>query len=229
LAIDNSGNLNVVWEEETGVSLPSYVAYVKGTPTGNTLNWSNPRRIGNMTADLIGRVPKRPNIIADGNRLLVSFTAFKDNPAQQKDSQWVHYVTCPSSCQSLQNWSEDNNLSGALLSVNANSPKYIVADLFNVRGCIHAYYHGINEDQLENNERIFGTNNCDAWATVGRDVVTAATSQSLHVSVAATDDWVHMVYEQTGNQSQNTTRQIYYRRGLPPPFTVVLPVVRRAN
>jgi hypothetical protein len=52
-------------------------------------------------------------------------------------------------------------------------------------------------------------------------VVTQPQTQSLHTSAVLTDDFIHMVYEQTGNQG--TTRQIYYRRGLPPPFALYLP------
>jgi hypothetical protein len=226
-AIDNDGRLHVVWEQ-TGPNPPptppdTFIYYSRGTVSGSSISWSAPIRIGDVSTDPDGNGPieahersaQRPTILAVGSRLHVAFTTHWED-----DSQWVHYLSCSTACQNSQSWSDDVPVSGTVVGVNANSPKYIVSDLFSMRGCVHIYFHGIDKT-LENNELIMGVNSCDNWSSLGRDVVTQPQIQSLHTSSVLTKDFVHMVYEQTGNQG--TTRQIYYRRGLPPPFTLYLP------
>ena len=228
-AIDNNGILHVIWEQTyiAGAQQGSYIYYTRGTPSGPSINWSTPARIGDVSGDPDGGGPieqharsaRRPVILAANGRLHVAFTTH-----WQDASQWVYYVTCSAACQNGQNWSIESSISGAVVGVNANSPKYIVSDIFTVKGCIYTYFHGI-DDTLENNELILGVNSCDGWSSIGRDVVTQPQTQSLHTSSVLTDDFVHMVYEQTGNQG--TTRQIYYRRGLPPPFNLYLPFMAK--
>jgi hypothetical protein len=224
-AVDGNGNLNVVWEQ-TDTNNPqtgAFIHYRKGTVSGSTITWSTPIRIGDVSADPDGNGPipangrsaRRPIIVAADGRLHVAFTTH-----WQDASQWVHFVACSSACQNISNWSDDTPVSGTVVGVNANSPKYIVSDIFSVRGCIHIYFHGI-DSTLQNNELILGVNSCDNWASFGRDQVTEPQLQSLHTSSVLTEEFIHMVYEQTGNQG--STRQIYYRRGLPPPFTLYLP------
>ena len=227
MTIDDQGNLHVVWEQtDPQDPLITYIYYTKGTVSGSSVNWSNAVPIGDVSEDPdgsgpipAGRSARRPVILVADGRLHVGFTTF-----WQDASQWVYYVTCSSSCQNGQNWSDNTPVSGAVVGVNANSPKYIVSDIFSLSGCIQIYFHGI-DDTLQSNELILGVNSCDGWFSVGRDVVTQPQVQSLHTSAVPTDDFIHMVYEQTGNQG--TTRQIYYRRGLPPPFNLYLPFMAK--
>lgn len=229
VTIDDNGNLHVVWEQDyiIGADTGAYIYYARGAVSGSSVNWSTPARIGDVSDDPDGNGPigehdrsaRRPIILAEGNRLYVAFTTH-----WQDSSQWVHYVTCSSGCQNSQNWSDDISISGAAVGVNANSPKYMVSDIFSIRGCVYVYFHGI-DDTLENNELILGVNNCDNWSSLGRDMVTLPQKQSLHTSSVLTEEFVHMVYEQTGNEG--TTRQIYYRRGTPPPFSLYLPFTAR--
>jgi hypothetical protein len=225
IAVDNTGHLHVVWEQDyiDGSNTGAYIYYTMGTVSGSSINWSNPIRIGDVSADPDGNGPieehdlsaRRPTILAADGRLHVAFTTH-----WQDASQWVYYVTCSSTCQNIQNWSDAMSFSGAIVGVNANSPKNIVSDIFSGRGCIYIYFHGI-DSTLQNNELILGVNSCDNWWELGRDQVTQPQLQSLHTSSVLTEEFIHMVYEQTGNQG--STRQIYYRRGLPPPFTLYLP------
>ena len=224
-AIDDNGILHLVWEQTYVVNAQqgSYIYYTRGTPSGPSINWSTPARIGDVSGDpdesgpigLHDRSARRPIILAADGRLHVAFTTH-----WQSSSQWIHYVTCSSACQNSQNWSDDTSISGKVVGANAIYPIDLVSDIFSVRGCVHVYFHGIT-DTLEDNELILGVNSCDNWASLGRDVVTQPQTQSLHTSAVLTDEFIHMVYEQTGNQG--TTRQIYYRRGLPPPFALYLP------
>ncbi|MCB8942810.1 MAG: exo-alpha-sialidase [Ardenticatenaceae bacterium] len=228
--VDDNGNLHVAWEQTDSVhpQTGSFIYYTKGTVAGSSINWSTPVRVGDVSeasgpfpAD--SRSARRMVILTDGNRVHVAFTTFWEDE-DLNDSQWVHYATCYNSCQSSSNWTDDVSISGEVVSVNDNSPKYIVSDILKIRGCTHVYFHGI-DDTLEENEILLGVNSCDAWAANGRDGVTSSQNQSLHTSLVATDDHVHIVYEQTGDDG--STRQIFYRRGTPPPFNLYLPVVAR--
>ena len=227
--IEDNGKLHVAWEQTDTANpqIGAFIYYSQGTVSGSSINWSNAIRIGDVSDDPDGNGPitvdsrsaRRMKILTANNRLHVAFTTH-----WQDSSQWVHYVTCSSSCQNSQSWSDDISVSGEVVGVNANSPKYIVSDLFDARGCIYVYFHGI-DDTLENNELILGTNSCDGWSTNGRDQVTQPQTQSLHTSSTQTEGFVHIVYEQTVNQG--STRQIYYRRGLPPPYSLYLPFMAK--
>ena len=230
MSADGQGNLHVVWEQTSNISeFKSYIYYTKGTVSGQAINWSTAVRIGDVDDVGDNWSARQPKISATG-RLRVAFTAFEDNEVGEDDLEFVHYVTCSSNCQTSQNWSNDQNISGTALRINANLPnRYIVSDIFEVRGCAYIYFHGIDNIFVENNEQIIGANSCDGWSAGrnGRDVITQPQNQSLHVSAAITDAWIHVVYEQGDSEGQTTTRQIYYLRGAPPPYTVLLPLVRR--
>ena len=229
IAIDDQGKLHVVWEQTDTANpqIGAFIYYSQGTAVGSSINWSPAIRIGDVSDDPDGTGPieansrsaRRMAILAHNGRLHVAFTTH-----WQDSAQWVHYVTCPASCQNAQNWSDDKSISGEVVGVNANSPKYIVSDILSVRGCVYIYFHGI-DDTLENNELILGVNSCDSWATLGRDIVTQPQTQSLHASLVQANEFVHIVYEQTGNEG--STRQIYYQRGLPPPYSLYLPFIAK--
>ena len=227
MVVDNEGNLNVVWEQlSNSGGLKTYIYYTKGTISGQTTTWSDAIRIGDVD-DLDTEEDefsaRRPKILVDNGRLHVTFTTF----ASIQETQWAYYVNCPFDCQDEESWSNNINASGTSVLVNSNSPKYIVSDLFKARGCIYSYFHGIDET-IADNEIIIGVNNCDAWSSFGRDdAITNPQAQSLHASVAVTNEWIHMVYDLRDGGPDGSARHIYYIRGVPPPYKVILPFIAR--
>ena len=201
VAVDNSGNLNVVWEQLSDIDpLMTYIYYTKGTVSGSTVSWSDAVRIGDVEAT--NRSARRPRILVENSNLHVAFTAYSSD-----DAQWIHYVSCSTNCEDDLEWSADINVSGTAVGINANVPKYITSDIFQISECIYVYFHGI-DDMISTNELIMGVNSCDNWSSSGRDnSISDPQNQALHVSVAAIDEFVQLVYTELIN---GTSQQIYY-------------------
>ena len=223
IVVDETNNLHIVWEDTDPADLQiTHIGYMKGTSSGNSVNWSNAIKIADVTNDdpTTSKIARRPKILTDGNHLHVAFTAYHDD-----ETQWIHYVSCTRNCTNAQNWPTSENISINTLGVNSNAPKYLVSDIALSRNCVYVYFHGIDDVQA-NNEIVLGTNKCDAWS--GRDnQITNPQAQSLHASLALTPGWIHLVYDERAGGTSGTTRQIYYLRGEAPPYTLALPFIAR--
>jgi hypothetical protein len=205
VAIDQNGNVHVVWEEpsldfSTGVPLPSAnILYRRGLPNGT--GWTAP--IALSPSEIKAR---RPLIIAHGNTIHVSFTR-----EDSRDHQFAYYVFSTNGGQS---WSTPVNTSQIPIGVNDNQPFFLDTALGYCHNRAYVYYHGTYTPTA--NEQIYGANS-SLWSS--RDQVTTGTARTVYPSLAC-NSMVHLVYEQIG-----TSHQVFYSRAYP--FRVLLPVIRK--
>lgn len=197
LAVDSSGTLHLVWEEEA-----SGVMYSKGTASGSTVTWSAPYVMSDGKGIFEA---KQPHILTYDTSVLVSFTNFAD--FQQ---QWIFYAVCTTDCDIVDDWPGPFSLSSQPLGANTTDPAVINAELA-YNGCAYGYYFGTEIGGINpENEIVWGANSCDNWGAGFRDQVTENASRSIYQSITAAGNWLQLVYEQISVSG----RHLYHRRGL---------------
>ncbi len=216
ITIDASGVYHVVWEE--GTVPVSTIHYLRGVPSGNTVNWSASAELNISQKSITdGTAATQPKIFTDGNTLYVTYTNFIN-----KEQQFVHQLQCNSACSNLANWeSVGNPVSGQVLGAKATDPFDVISSVAQVGGCTYVYFHGIQGASNSNNERIWGVNSCGNWAASARDQVTNTSIRAINPSlVSANNWWLYMAYEQVSTDS--SLREIYFIRNQP---AIYLPII----
>ncbi|HFE66981.1 MAG TPA: exo-alpha-sialidase, partial [Chloroflexi bacterium] len=137
IAVDNSGRLNVVWEQFLTGSI--YEIYFSQSSDGGQ-NWSTPINLSSRITVGTSRQFHQAKIIAEGNSL---FVAFENRPAQQQ--QQAYYVSCDSSCGNLNRWT-----GGAITvqnyAVKDSNPSYMIPQPAKIGGCWTVLFSAINGD-----------------------------------------------------------------------------------
>ncbi|HZD11123.1 MAG TPA: sialidase family protein [Candidatus Binatia bacterium] len=159
--LDAANNVHVFWEER--IFDPSQsgffryeIHYKKGTKSGSNYTWPSTATIvsGNLTS------ARRPAAVASGNIIHLSFARQVAN-----EEQYPYYRRfVPGS-----GWSTVLDASsGHPVSVNTNSPFFLISSVAACNNGVYIYYHGSEETNAK--EQIFGASDYDSWAT--QDVVT---------------------------------------------------------
>lgn len=197
VAVDAQNNLHVVWEERIlDLSLPNItryeVHYLKGTKAGSSYNWP-----ANATV-LSGNIPtaRRPAIVADDNDLHVSFARQTTN-----EEQYPYYRRFIAGS----GWTAARDASsGNPVSVNTNSPFFLISSVANCNNGVYLYYHG--SDRTNANEQIFGVSDYDSWGAV--DTVTSDSVRHINPVVICRGGSLYMVVERVELATLN--HQVYF-------------------
>lgn len=216
VAVDQTGKLHVVWEEET-LAGASEIYYTRGTQSGSSVSWTNPIKISGTVT--ISHIPKI--IFVDGV-LHVIFTE-----SLSYDNQWIRYTECVTNCTTAGNWETPTQISGQTAGVNNPKSGYLVADIVAFGNCTYVYFHGtqpFTEPPFNEEELVFGVNGCDDWG-LNRDLVTENGARSLYPILTFDNGWAHLVYEQI----DVTNTQVYHLRGTVTAFNpnTYLPIIRK--
>lgn len=197
VAVDAQNNAHVLWEERVlDLGQPGNyryeIHYKKGTKSGSSYNWQ-----GTATV-LSGNIPtaRRPAIVADGNDLHVSFA--RQVSDEEQYPYYRHFV--PGS-----GWTAPRDASnGNPLSVNTNSPFFLISSIANCNNGVYLYYHG--SEQTNANEQIFGVSDYDNWGAV--DTVTSDTVRHVNPVVICRGGSLYMVVERVELATLN--HQVYF-------------------
>jgi hypothetical protein len=212
LAVDASGNIHVVWEEQDPLApTTADIYYVRGSVSGSTVTWSSPIQISDKSAPTNAR---EPDLIVEGNTIHVIYTDRVD-----ENTQFIHHIECDSNCTTLAGWNSDGNVSGQKVGANTSDPFDVISTLTQFGGCTLVYFHGTVSGLPDKNETIWGVNNCEGW-TANRDQVTTTDVRSINPNITVQNDWwVYLVYEEVG-----ATHQIRFVRNKP---GLYLPVIQK--
>ena len=202
VAVDGSNNVHVVWEERIFVPGPPpewhyEIRYKKGTVSGSAVSWqANPTTLSGASYDA-----HRPAIIAESNQLHVGYARHEPN-----DDQYPFYTTRIGNG----NWSVPVDTSnGQEITVNTNSPFYLLATLAVCDQNVYLYYHGAVTTNAK--EQILGGSDDDDWES--RDEVTDATDRDINPAITCVGGNLHLVYSRVLVAGQN--HQVYYTAGQP--------------
>lgn len=165
VVVDADNNVHVFWEERiVDLSQPGAfrfeVQYKKGTKSGSNYTWpATPTVVsGNVLP------ARRPAAVAHGNDLRLSFA--RQVASDQQYPFYRHYTHGAG-------WSAPLDASnGNPVSVNTNSPFFLVTSVATCGSDTFVYYHGSQETNAK--EQIFGVSNYDNW-----NVVDAVTSDDV--------------------------------------------------
>lgn len=189
----NSNLLYAVWEEQiagTVLTSTAVIQFSQGTISGNNVTWSVPITI---SAEIGNNITfEQPEITANHQGLHVTYS-YRD---LEDDVQLIFYVRCSSGCTLPGNWSGATNIGGQFVKVNGALPFYAITTMVNYGFCVQVYYHGVNPDLLQENEQIWGVNNCDNWSGGGIDAITdPVTTRAVNPNMAVgSGGWIYMVY-----------------------------------
>ena len=227
VTVDNGGVVHVVWQESAGANR-SNIHYVRsnGAPTGAVVTWANanaPLTL-NLNDPTVTRA-RRPRIVALGNTLTVALTHFTQEPGSSETQQFAYVAQCSSNCLTLSSWSLFN-ASGQSLDVNSADPFDLATTLAHNDRTVFVYFHGLDPISAGTTERIWGSNQCEFWAQTGRDNPTPSNLRAIYPDVAASDSWLHAVYEwvDTGGSGEH---RIYHMRAPYASCRTFLPLVKR--
>ena len=195
----NGNTIHVVWVEQRQFDATGrYIVYTKGTwNTGTkTASWSDPVDISyfDATSPVVSEAPR---ITEHDGTMHVIFTekALDGGGSANKEEQYVHHVSCSSSCTSQSNWDVDGTVSSQRVSASDNSPEFVQSTIAAMDNCILVYYHGI-EFQGSGNELIWGNSSCNgsSWST--NEKLLSTNQQMLRPDMAVHDDtFVYLAYE----------------------------------
>ncbi|MCL4262465.1 MAG: hypothetical protein KJ069_04590 [Anaerolineae bacterium] len=215
IVIDANGRVHLVWQR--GIPpFPQHIMYTQGTVSGNTVNWTTPIPISDVSS---AQQAWTPQIVLDGTAVHVSFTNWIDN---DPDQQYVHHLRCVSGCTDIANWqSTSNPISGAALKERSINPYSVKSTLTRLGGCTFIYFHGVPPNLT--NEQIFGVNSCSNWGAGPRDVVTPANEAAINPQMVVQNNWfLHMVYEKVTGTGGRT---VWFVRNDP---ALYLPIIRKS-
>lgn len=213
VAVDDSNNVHAVWEQWiVDLDVEGYlryeIYYKKGTKSGSSYSWNATPTV--VSAPLLKA--QRPDLLADGNELHVTFSRQASNVEQYPF--YTRFRPGPG-------WSVPQEVSdGKPLSVNTNSPFYLISTMDACGGNLYVSYHGAEETNAK--EQIWGSTSANAWSYT--DVVTESGLRSINPSMVCAGATLHVVYERVLIALEN--HQIYYsaNRDI---FRAHLPVLSR--
>jgi len=205
LAVHGS-KVYAAWEDNP--NFPDDQGIIYYTESSNDMSWDTPIPVSNPDHNA-----HEASIIIDDTRVTVVYTHRAD-----RVSQWLYRTTCllNDDCTQTTNWtphSEIEQISGAAVGVNAESPWNVFSDLIEYDGCTYAHFHGTSPIFAQENEVIWSTSSCNEW-TVNDDTqaLTAPQVQTVFPSLAKDDAYLYLVYQQ--NKVGDENHQIVFQRGV---------------
>jgi len=204
LAVHGS-KVYAAWEDNP--NFPDDQGIIYYTESSDGMSWDTPIPVSNPDHNA-----HEASIIIDDTRVTVVYTHRAD-----RVSQWLYRTTCllNDDCTQTTNWtphSEIEQISGAAVGVNAESPWNVFSDLIEYDGCTYAHFHGTSPIFAQENEVIWSTSSCNEW-TVNDDTqaLTAPQVQTVFPSLAKDDTYLYLVYQQ--NKVGDENHQIVFQRG----------------
>lgn len=197
IVVDAENNAHVFWEESILVDPgpPTQyryeIQYRKGTKSGNAYSWSSTSVVsGSISA------ARRPAATVNGNDVHLSF-------ARQvaSDEQYPYYRRfTPES-----GWSTPlDGSNGNPVSVNTNSPFYLISSVAACNLNVFVYYHG--SEETNTNEQIFGVSNYDNWH--GVDAVTTNNVRNVNPTLLCRGASLYLSMERVELATLN--HQVYF-------------------
>lgn len=196
LDTDNSGNVYVVWEERIlDPDLGSFryeLRYKKGTKSGSSYSWDSSPSIVSGNA----LQARRPAIAVRGDTLHFSYAIQESN-----EEQYPYYRRySPGS-----GWSAPRDVSNNTpVSVNTNSPFFLLSTVQVCGNNVYIYYHGSAERNA--NEQIWGATSTNNWSMV--EEVTGSNSRNINPVLVCLGGNLHLGIERVEQATVN--HQIYY-------------------
>ncbi|RMG95497.1 MAG: hypothetical protein D6706_11920 [Chloroflexi bacterium] len=221
IAIDSSGKLHVVWQEN---EVPdSVIKYVQGTPgAGNAVTWGTPVTISDVSNP---RDAIEPHILIVGDTIHVIYGDIDSSaPNPSTSDQYIHHIQCSSNCTNVNNWVSTNNpVSGVAVRANNNTPFDTSASMVKYGRCVSVYFHGTDISLNNNfNEILWGIDSCGWSVGAPREQATSEQNRSLYPALAVANNWwLLMAYEQYDNAN---LPQIFFMRAA---LDVFLPTITR--
>jgi hypothetical protein len=205
VVVDASNKVHVVWEARVfDIGLLDFrwqIDYRTATWNGASYVWSA------LPAAILstGIQDVRPALLAIGNELHLTYTE-QVEPAEGSPLQYVyyrHYIPGTG-------WLPPVDATGGPpVTVNTNSPFYLVTTITNCDEDIYVYFHGALSEGGQ--EQILGSNSTQNWAV--RDFVTDGQTRDVNPSVTCDDGQLHILFERIFVANQN--HQVYYITGAP--------------
>jgi hypothetical protein len=194
IAVDQGGNIHVVWEETIPdpEGLRYEIRHLIGTISGAEVSWTN--SAATLSAELLNA--RRPAIAAQGEVVHVSF-ANRISDAEQY-AYYLHH-TEQTGWSPLVNVTQDGPV-----AMNSSIPFLLVPALALCSDGPSIYVHG--SDHSNGKELIIGVNDPDDQLL--RDQVNAGDVRAIRPSLVCINDTLHMVFEQVLDPDKN--HQIYY-------------------
>jgi hypothetical protein len=201
VVVDASNAVHVVWEARVfDIGLGDFrwqIEYRKATWNGASYAWSA------LPATVLstGVQDVRPTIVAVGNELHLAYTE-QVTPEEGSPLQYVyyrHYIPGPG-------WQAAVDATGGVpVTVNTNSPFYLVTTMAACDEDIYIFFHGALEEGGQ--EQILGSSSTQNWTV--RDIVTDGLTRDVNPSVTCDDDGqLHILFERIFVANQN--HQVYY-------------------
>ena len=204
LFVDSSGIAHVVWQESAPLGLYD-VLYVRSDspPNNGSVTWTAiDAPLNSLDADI--EEAQEPAIAIWNGRIYVTFTDLHED-----DLQTVVLARCTVDCEEIGNWALAS-ISGEAVSVNSADPAYVKSQIARNDDTIFVYFHGTDPNLVDDNEAIWGVNQCENWAGSGRDQVTPTNIRSINPALTATTGKLHLAYELVSPGSPDEIHQIHY-------------------
>ena len=197
---DASGNLHLVWEQQTSILADSNIYYANY----NGATWSTAL---DMTTHVeVQNDAYRPDIEFTDSQVYIAFSEGRD--ASNSDQQTVYSIHCQTgqTCASASHWSGLANISSQALDVNASDPFYIIPSLAYSSGqnSLFVFFHGIVNGDSSGNELLRQNSTCTNWASA--QSITTSSQRSIRPNVDIEGSTVHLTYESADSD------QIYYMK-----------------
>ncbi|HSM58633.1 MAG TPA: sialidase family protein [Candidatus Sulfomarinibacteraceae bacterium] len=196
LDTDSSGNVYVVWEERVlDPELGAFryeLQYKRGSKVGSAYAWDASPSIVSGNA----LKARRPAVAVKGNTIHFSYAIQESN-----DEQYPYYRRySPGS-----GWSVPRDVSNNTpVSVNTNSPFFLLSSIQVCGNNVYIYYHGSAERNA--NEQIWGASSTNNWTMV--DEVTGSDTRNIRPALVCLGGNLHLGIERVEQATVN--HQIYY-------------------
>ena len=216
MAVDDSGNIHVVWQEQ--VNTDYVILYSRSTNSGT--NWSNPIPVSNVTG-VNPKVYNQPTIYVRGNQIHV---AFENRVSEQ--NQNAFYASCSKNCNSLSNWS-GSKVSTQNYSVKDSDPAYLKPQMVMNGNCPLIMFSSIIGNPTASDERIRISSGCESWSKnpVISSVqgVMGTNQRAVAPSATTANGWyIHLAFERKDGSAATDVSQIFVTRNMP---GLYLPVI----
>lgn len=228
VAVDDAGNLHVVYQQQTIMPTHNNIKYAKGTFNGSAITWSTEANQVDITSKIpVGAFSMvEPSIIYSNGRLDVSVTQKYDSPNPNDDSesqQYVYHIYCKSACTNANNW-YPQRASNTPLYISI-TPQNLASSIIRVNGCTNIIYDGkVSPGEQNDSEQVFENSSCSGWG-IPNELTDNDESRSIQPAAASQNNWwIYVVYEEFTEQGD--AEKIYFIRNIP---GVYLPVIIRAR
>ena len=230
VAVDDEGNLYLVYQQQTISPTHNNILYLKGTFNNSTLSWSSTPT--DITSKIVGNpegafTMVEPSIMYNNGRLEVSVTQKYDAATSREARQFIYHITCANSCEDKANWQPKLIQDGATSALYIDiSPNNLAASIVRLGSCTTIIFDGKPSSGQVDKERIFSSGSCSNWGNNRQDLTpTIGESRAIQpTAVIQNSWWMYVVYEQFENEDQ--AEKIYFMRNIP---GVYLPVVLKAK